>query len=205
MSYLAGKLSEIGLESILDTLQCSSMSGKLKLFKKSSSATILVKNGEVVFAKMGDILGDNALIAIIYSNFETFSFNIEDVSNELTNIEFNQKDLLMIGFLVIDEITHIVREYGNYLAMRPGFKTVTGIQRKVVKMINGGVSFLSLVEYFLGDIASVVGFIKYLINENYLIWSNTPIERKGNKSDEMKSNVMSDDSENILSRGGFDG
>jgi len=181
------------------------MSGRLKLFKNSTSVLILIKNGDVVYAKMDKILGDNALIAAIYTNFETFSFNVEDVSDELTNITCNQKDLLMIGFLVIDEITHIRQEYGNFLAMKPGFKSITGIQRKVIKKIDGGIALTELLEHFLGDIAGVVSFIKYLINENYLIWSDAPLAAVIQPEEKLKKGFIVTNTQNVASKGGVNG
>lgn len=101
---LEGNLKMMSLSSIIQ-INCEERNqAQLILNHLGNSGTIFFNNGEMVHAKTGDLIGDEAIYTLLSWEEGTFKLKMDSVP-ELVTIDKNWSGLLMEGMRRIDEST----------------------------------------------------------------------------------------------------
>ncbi len=104
-----GKLHEISLPEILQMIEVGRKTGTLKINDGKQEATFFVREGNVVDAKMGDLVGERVAWAVIRWLRGDFSFRSGPIDRyEL--IKLNTSQLLMEAVRRFDEAQRLIEE-----------------------------------------------------------------------------------------------
>jgi len=103
---LLGTLSEITLMDLLQILRMNRRSGFLDLEQEGRRATVYIREGEVVNAKLGKFKGEKAFFRLLDWNRGKFEFRPQSVDTEVL-IERPGENLILEGLRQLDEVNKI--------------------------------------------------------------------------------------------------
>jgi DNA-binding response OmpR family regulator len=103
---LLGTLSEITLMDLLQILRMNRRSGFLDLEQEGRLATVFIREGEVVNAKLGKFKGEKAFFRLLDWNRGKFEFRPQAVETEVL-IERPGENLILEGLRQLDEVNKI--------------------------------------------------------------------------------------------------
>ncbi|MGZ8828899.1 MAG: DUF4388 domain-containing protein [Thermoanaerobaculia bacterium] len=97
-----GSLKELPLPDIIQLVSVSGKTGKFTLTRESDRGFIFLKNGQMVHASVGDLVGEEALYALAIWNSGEFQFNPGDEPERQTITKSNT-NMLMEAARRLDE------------------------------------------------------------------------------------------------------
>lgn len=99
---MAGRLDQINLVELLQTLEFNQKSGTLEVFGVDGEGTIVVKEGSPTFAEADGLAGEEAIYKLL--KFKSGQFNLSpDVQEEERNVHKPMGGILMEAMRQIDE------------------------------------------------------------------------------------------------------
>jgi DNA-binding response OmpR family regulator len=128
----SGKLTEMNLVDLIQTLELGKKSASIKLKHNSSLGVVLISEGQVVDASLANLTSDEALMRMFTWTMGTFFVDITTVNNK-RNISKTNKELVDIG----------TRRVSDWDQIRQGLPPLTAV---VSKINANGVSELSTEE-----------------------------------------------------------
>lgn len=103
---LAGKLSTISLEELIQTLYTANKTGVLTIDNHGDKGKIYIKNGLVIHAMTKNLKGEQAFFHVMTWNDASFRFVPDDVNVE-RSVTMNVHGLLLEGMKRIDDMRQI--------------------------------------------------------------------------------------------------
>jgi uncharacterized protein DUF4388 len=97
-----GSLKELPLPDIIQLVSVSGKTGKFTLTRDSDRGFIFLKNGQMVHASVGDLVGEEAIYALAIWNSGDFQFNPTEEADRQTITKSNT-NLLMEAARRLDE------------------------------------------------------------------------------------------------------
>ncbi len=97
-----GSLKELPLPDIIQLVSVSAKTGKFTLVRDEEQGLIFLKNGQMVHAEVGELLGEEAIYALAIWNHGEFKFSPADEPNRQTITKSNT-NLLMEAARRLDE------------------------------------------------------------------------------------------------------
>jgi CheY-like chemotaxis protein len=139
---LLGTLTEITLMDLLQILRMNRRSGFLDLEQEGRLATIFIRVGEVVNAKLGNFKGEKAFFRLLDWNKGKFEFRPQPVDTEVL-IERPGENLILEGLRQLDEVNKIKETRsgsGSRLELVKQFQgppeKLRPVTREVIKLLN---------------------------------------------------------------------
>jgi CheY-like chemotaxis protein len=179
---LLGTLTEITLMDLLQVLRMNRRSGFLDLEQGGRFATVFIREGEVVNAKLGKFKGEKAFFRLLDWSKGKFEFRPQAVETEIL-IKRPGENLILEGLRQLDEIT-IIRKgltgKGNRLELARQFhgppEKLRPVTREVVKLL----SYFSTIEDLLDQSAfndlEICQVVKLLLDKKIVAVKRTPRE-----------------------------
>ena len=106
MKGLAGKLSTISLEELIQTLYTANKTGVLTIDNNGDKGNIYIKNGLVIHAMTKSLKGEQAFFRVMTWHDASFRFIPGDVNVERT-VTMNVHGLLLEAMKRIDDMRQI--------------------------------------------------------------------------------------------------
>lgn len=100
---MSGRLSMIGLLDLVQTLLMSRQSGKLILHNASESGYLLMQDGQILDAIVGELRGDNAFYHMARWSEGSFSFSPAKAANVTPSVSGDTMHLMMEAARLMDE------------------------------------------------------------------------------------------------------
>src|SRR5687768_8817126 len=97
-----GSLKELPLPDIIQLVSVSGKTGKFTLTRDADRGAIYLKNGQMVHAVIGDLVGEEAIYALAIWNHGEFQFEPNDEAPHQT-INKSNTNLLMEAARRLDE------------------------------------------------------------------------------------------------------
>src|SRR5207247_6458539 len=97
-----GSLKELPLPDIIQLVSVSGKTGKFTLTREGDRGFIFLKNGQMVHASVGDLMGEEAIYALAIWNSGDFQFNPGEESDRQT-ISKSNTNLLIEAARRLDE------------------------------------------------------------------------------------------------------
>lgn len=102
-SGFAGSLADFGVPEILQVLDLNRKTGKLVIISNDGRGEMYLDEGQVIHARLGDIVGEEAVYNMLAEERGYFEFDMRDVSETEHSIHVKTANLLMEGFRRLDE------------------------------------------------------------------------------------------------------
>src|SRR6185436_1812165 len=97
-----GSLKELPLPDIIQLVSVSGKTGKFTLTREADRGSIFLKNGQMVHATVGDLIGEEAIYSLAIWNSGDFQFNAGEEADRQTITKSNT-NLLMEAARRLDE------------------------------------------------------------------------------------------------------
>jgi CheY-like chemotaxis protein len=143
---LLGTLTEITLMDLLQILRMNRRSGFLDLEQEGRLATVFIRDGEVVNAKLGNFKGEKAFFRLLDWSKGKFEFRPQAVETEIL-IERPGENLILEGLRQLDEVNKIRGSRGGAACRLELVKHFQGPPEKLRPVTR---EVVKLLEYFTG-------------------------------------------------------
>ena len=103
-SGFAGSLADFGVPEILQVLDLNRKTGKLVIISNEGRGEVYLAEGQVTHAKLGDLVGEEAVYKMLAQERGYFEFDMRDISEIEHTVHVKTANLLMEGFRRLDEM-----------------------------------------------------------------------------------------------------
>jgi Domain of unknown function (DUF4388) len=100
---IQGTIESTGITSVLQIPSLSNASGKLAVTNGGDRGEVYYRNGKVVHAELGDLVGADAVIRMMRWDRGQFEFNDQDINGVPTSIEVDLQYIILEAIRIIDE------------------------------------------------------------------------------------------------------
>jgi Domain of unknown function (DUF4388) len=100
---IQGTIESTGITSVLQIPSLSNASGKLAVTSGDDRGQVYYRNGKVVHAEMGDLVGSDAVIRMMRWDRGQFEFNDQDINGVPTTIDVDLQYIILEAIRIIDE------------------------------------------------------------------------------------------------------
>jgi len=190
----SGKLSDMNLIELLQTLEVGQKSAIIKLQSHNAEGVIFLKNGEVLDASLKGLTSKDAVIRMFTWYDGTFRVDLRDVDQEKT-FEESTSDLVKEGFTYLDTWNKITKHIPSLqTTVRPTSETNGNLspeEKSVMALIKDTRKLVDLIEQSDFDDLAALKIVTNLYKKKSII--EVPLEElvsNGNpKSDDKDVNA----------------
>jgi hypothetical protein len=100
---IQGTIESTGITSVLQIPSLSNANGKLTVTSGDDSGDVYYRNGKVVHAELGDLIGSSAITRLMRWDQGQFEFNDQDINGVPTTIEVDLQYIILEAIRIIDE------------------------------------------------------------------------------------------------------
>ncbi len=179
----SGKLSDLSLIELLQTLEIGQKSGLIKLQSHTAEGVVFLKNGEVRDASLKGLTPKDAIIRMFTWNDGTFRVDLRHIDQEKT-LEESTNELVSEGFLYLDTWNKIKNHIPSLqTTVRLGSETKGSLspeEKSVMRLVKDTSKLVDLIEQSDFDDLTALKIVTNLYKKNSII--EVPLE-------EIQSNV----------------
>ena len=170
----SGSLADMGLVDLLQTIDISRKSGVLHLESGRSRGEIFFREGKIIDAEMGSIVGERAVYRALVFNDGTFEIDFRAVRRD-ERIHLSTQGILMEGMRQLDEYNRIAgmlpplhAPLGIAVPLIPPLRDLPADALDVFQMVHNYGSLGQVLNKSLASDLHTATLLKKLLDSNYL-------------------------------------